>query len=115
MVAGLVGRAGSAHAVWGVQPVAANPGGGRVVTDGDRPFGVVELADAALLPELASIRSRIEATAREICGPKDYLVSASVGACACPVGERPSLEQLLVEADRALYGDKARRSRPRPE
>ena len=49
VVAGLVARAGSAQAVWGVQPVAANPGGGRVVTDNGKPFGVVELADAALL------------------------------------------------------------------
>ena len=47
--AGLVRKAGSAKAVWGVQPAAANPGGGRVVTDGDRPCGVVEMADAALM------------------------------------------------------------------
>ncbi len=49
VVSGLLARAGSAGVIWGVQPVAANPGGGRVVVDGDRPFGVVELADAALL------------------------------------------------------------------
>lgn len=49
VLAGLVLNDAKTQALWGVQPVANNPGGGRVVTDGGRPFGVVELADAALL------------------------------------------------------------------
>ena len=35
--------------VWGVQPVEANYGGGRVVLFDGKPCGVVELADAALM------------------------------------------------------------------
>ena len=35
--------------VWSVQPIANNPGGGRVVTVDDEPYGIVEFADAALM------------------------------------------------------------------
>lgn len=42
-------KAKMAKAVWGVQPVNANYSGGRVLTIDETPFGVVELADAALL------------------------------------------------------------------
>lgn len=43
-------RSAEAKAVWGVQPVTANKGGGRIVTDNEgKPYGVVELADAALM------------------------------------------------------------------
>ena len=36
-----------AEAVWGVQPVAVNHGGGRVVVADGQPYGVVEWADVA--------------------------------------------------------------------
>ncbi len=42
-------KAEKSKAVWGVQPVNANYNGGRVVTVNEKPYGVVELADAALL------------------------------------------------------------------
>lgn len=45
----LIIKAQSAKAVWGVQPLAANFNGGRVVTDNEKPYGVVEFADAALM------------------------------------------------------------------
>ena len=45
----LVKKAQDSKAVWGVQPQKANYNGGRVVTIDEKPFGVVELADAALL------------------------------------------------------------------
>ncbi len=39
----------TAPVVWSVQPVSDNPGGGRVVIKEGKPYGVVELADAALM------------------------------------------------------------------
>jgi len=39
----------SAKAVWGVQPLEANPSGGRIVMYDGKPCGIVELADAALM------------------------------------------------------------------
>lgn len=39
----------TSKAVWGVQPVAANFHGGRVVIKNGKPYGVVEFADAALM------------------------------------------------------------------
>ena len=72
------------------------------------------LADASFLPALEDIRERIEATARENAVSKEYRISASLGACACLVKAHPSLDQLLVQADRALYADKMRRH-PRQE
>ena len=40
----------SKKVIWGVQPAASNPGGGRVVVDKDgTPYGVVEMADAAYM------------------------------------------------------------------
>ena len=54
-VRGLVEKSGAAQAVWGIQPMEANPGGGRVVVDGGKPYGVVELADAALM-SLANVK-----------------------------------------------------------
>ena len=48
-VEGLLERAKVAKAVWGVQPVATNFNGGRVVVREGKPFGVVEFADAALM------------------------------------------------------------------
>jgi bifunctional UDP-N-acetylglucosamine pyrophosphorylase/glucosamine-1-phosphate N-acetyltransferase len=50
----LIDKAESAKAVWGVQPVKANFNGGRVITENDKPFGVIELADAVLM-KLASV------------------------------------------------------------
>ncbi len=49
VIGGLLARAGASKAVWGVQPVAANPQGGRVIVSDGAPFGVIELADAALM------------------------------------------------------------------
>ena len=49
VISSLIERAGRCKAVWGVQPVEANPGGGRVVVKDGKPFGVVELTDAAFM------------------------------------------------------------------
>ena len=76
---------------------------------GGDEFAFAILAQASSLPELERIRSRIEATARKVCPSKAYLISASLGACSCPVREHRPLDQLLAEADRALYADKMRR------
>lgn len=89
---------------------AETEGKGICARYGGDEFAFAFLADTSRLTELEAIRTRIEATARELCGPKEYLISASLGACSCPVRERPSMDQLLAEADRALYSDKLRRN-----
>jgi len=45
VIAGMAAKSAEVEAVWGVQPVSANWGGGRVVVSEGRPFGVVEWAD----------------------------------------------------------------------
>lgn len=52
---GLLAHAQSAKAVWGVQPIAANFNGGRVVVRDGKPLGIVEFADAALM-SLANVQ-----------------------------------------------------------
>ena len=89
----------------------------RVETDGKGicaryggdEFAFAMLGKASFLPDLESIRARIEASARRICSSGQYLISASLGACSCLVREHPSLDQLLAQSDRALYADKMRR------
>ena len=49
VISGLLEKAGHSKAVWGVQPVAANYNGGRVVVKDGKPYGVVELTDAAFM------------------------------------------------------------------
>ena len=49
VIADLLEKAEDAKAVWGVQPLSANFNGGRVVTDNEKPYGVIEFADAALM------------------------------------------------------------------
>ncbi len=49
VIADLLKKSENAKAVWGVQPLEANFNGGRVVTVGEKPYGIVEFADAALM------------------------------------------------------------------
>ncbi|MBQ7714358.1 MAG: NTP transferase domain-containing protein [Clostridia bacterium] len=49
VISGILEKAGHSKAVWGVQPVAANYNGGRVVVKDGKPYGVVELTDAAFM------------------------------------------------------------------
>ncbi len=49
VVKDLLKKAENAKAVWGVQPLMANFNGGRVVTVDEKPYGIVEFADAALM------------------------------------------------------------------
>ena len=78
---------------------------------GGDEFAFAMLTDAAALPDPEQIRARIEATARRVCPSTQYQISASLGACSSPVREGAPLDQLLAEADRALYADKVRRRR----
>ncbi len=48
-VSELLSKTEIAKSVWGVQPLEANFNGGRVVTLGGKPYGIVEFADAALM------------------------------------------------------------------
>ena len=76
---------------------------------GGDEFAFAFLEPESMLPELERIRECIETEARRICGPKAYLISASLGATSCPMDNRPSLDQILAEADRTLYADKSTR------
>ena len=49
VIKGLLEYSNDYKAVWGVQPVAANYNGGRIVMDNNKIYGVVEFADAALM------------------------------------------------------------------
>ena len=73
---------------------------------GGDEFAFAILDDESLIPRLEEIREQIETSSREICGPKEYLISASLGASSCPVSDNVSLDQILADADRALYRDK---------
>ena len=93
---------------------AETEGKGICARYGGDEFAFAMLAETSFLPDLEDIRARIEATAQENAHSKEYRISASLGACDCRVKEHPSLDQLLVQADRALYADKMRRH-PRQE
>jgi len=65
-ICGMLQKAETAKAVWGVQPVSANFHGGRVVVKEGKPYGVVEFADAALMA-LANVKKEdYEATLNNI-------------------------------------------------
>ncbi|MBR5473285.1 MAG: NTP transferase domain-containing protein [Clostridia bacterium] len=49
VIRGILDKAESADAVWGVQPLNANFNGGRVVVRDNKPYGVIEFTDAALM------------------------------------------------------------------
>ena len=82
---------------------------------GGDEFAFALFAKASSLPALEAIRTRIEIAAQRHCHSKAYRISASIGACACPVQDLTSLGQLLVESDRALYSDKLQRKRLQPD
>ena len=73
---------------------------------GGDEFAFAFLDEAPQTPCPEEIRERIESAARAICGLKDYLIAASLGACSRPVDDGLSLDQILAESDRALYEDK---------
>ncbi|MBQ9010266.1 MAG: GGDEF domain-containing protein [Clostridia bacterium] len=80
---------------------------------GGDEFAFAFLSDQSFLPALESIRKRMEAKARDICGPRNYLISASLGAYSTPVNQCPSMDEILAESDRALYADKTERKKKR--
>ena len=83
--------------------------GGICARYGGDEFSFAFLAEKSFRPALGEIRSRLETAAREISGPKKYQICASLGAFSCPVSDLPSLDEILAEADRALYADKSAR------
>lgn len=62
----LLTKSKSTKVVWGVQPLSANPNGGRVVTVDDKPYGIVELVDAALMKLADVAPDDYEKTLKEI-------------------------------------------------
>ena len=49
VISGILQKVEAADAVWGVQPLKDNFNGGRVVVRDDKPYGVIEFTDAALM------------------------------------------------------------------
>ena len=82
-------------------------GNGICARYGGDEFAFAFLDDRSLAPDLEEIRNRIETGARKICGPKEYLISASLGACSAPVESGLPLDPILAQADQALYADKS--------
>ena len=80
---------------------------------GGDEFAFAFLGEKALQPEIEEIRGRIEKAAREKCGQREYEISASLGACSAVVNGQLSLDEVLAEADRALYDDKGKRKNRR--
>ena len=76
---------------------------------GGDEFSFAFLEEKSLVPDLEKIREAVITAVRRICGPKEYLISASLGASSCPAEKRMPLDQVLAKADQALYADKSRR------
>lgn len=66
VIQNLLQRAKSSKVVWAVQPLSANFNGGRVVSEGDKPYGIVEFADAALMKLGQCDKKDYEKTLKEI-------------------------------------------------
>ncbi len=49
VISGILQKSEDAYAVWGVQPLNDNFNGGRVVVRNNKPYGVIEFTDAALM------------------------------------------------------------------
>jgi diguanylate cyclase (GGDEF)-like protein len=73
---------------------------------GGDEFAFAILGEALSPSDVDEIRTKLETAAREICGPKEYLISASLGSSSCLIDGPVSLDQILAESDRALYSDK---------
>ena len=80
---------------------------------GGDEFAFALLGETLPQGETEEIRGRIEKAAREKCGQREYEISASLGACSAVINEQLTLDEILAEADRALYADKAKRKNRR--
>lgn len=92
---------------------AETEGKGICARYGGDEFAFALLAETSYSSDLEKIRRRIETAACQFCGRKEYQIAASLGACSCLVGGHTSLDQLLAEADHALYADKTGRKQGR--
>lgn len=112
VIRGLLEKADGKQAVFGVQPVAANYNGGRVVVADGAPYGVVELADAALMslsdvPEeayedrLRALRLNAKKAAKVIAAAKKKKPAGSCFLC----GRTFRAEEILATpyANAGLY------------
>lgn len=89
VISGILERAESADAVWGVQPLEHNFNGGRVVTRGDKPYGVVEFTDAALMALADTTPDNYEKTLSEIgLNPKKIKKVLDAATKSAPVGTK---------------------------
>lgn len=87
VISGILQKAKSADAVWGVQPLAANFNGGRVVVRNGKPYGVVEFTDAALMALADTKPDKYETTLNKIgLNPKKAQKVLDTVAKKAPVG-----------------------------
>jgi len=97
---GILLRAKSAKAVWGVQPVAANKGGGRVVVRDGKPLGIVEFVDAAMMKLAEVTPDRYAQTLNDIgLNPKKAEKVLQLVKKAPPVATRTLCGQSLTADD----------------
>lgn len=89
VISGLLSRAQSAPAVWGVQPISANFNGGRVVVDNNKPLAVVEFADAALMSLADVSPENYENTLKKIgLNPKKWEKVLKCAKLQKPIGAK---------------------------
>lgn len=88
VIQNLLEKSRKAKGVFGVQPLTHNFNGGRVVTVGDKPFGIVEFADAALMSLSDVLPNSYMATLKEIgLNPKKAAKVLEKAAEKKPCGE----------------------------
>lgn len=89
VISGILERAESADAVWGVQPLVHNFNGGRVITRDSKPYGVVEFTDAALMALANTTPDKYEAKLKEIdLNPKKAQKVLDTANKKTPVGTK---------------------------
>ena len=100
VVAALLAKADAAKAVVGVQPIAANPHGGRMMMADGKVCGIVEFADAALMA-LAGVPAADRARRLAEIGLPDAKVRKTLDRAALvePVGTRTLAGHLFSAAD----------------
>ena len=100
VVAALLAKAGAAKAVVGVQPIAANPHGGRMMMAEGKVCGIVEFADAALM-SLAGVPAADRARRLAEIGLPEAKVRKTLDRAALvePVGTRMLAGHLFSAAD----------------
>ena len=102
VIRNLLEKSKTAKVVWGVQPLSANFNGGRVVTIDEKPYGVVEFADAALMKLGEVSKEDYEKTLKEIKLNPKKAEKVLKKALSCTPKATVSLCDKIFTADEVL-------------